>query len=209
MQWLTGIGCALRCDDGGYAEPAAKEPTKKKPDVSSGEDKSTRDPLGGNPIPRDPLAEIVIRQPEPVVPGFDVPAPAPVAEKPAKRSAWDTLIGTLGIKPASEPEPFESESIASESAATTLPRPTQYVAASRPFAGDVATPSLRDEGRSSKRGLGFGSGLVDSFEPSDAVGEPLIDERVTKAVGQRIGQQAGQAMKCFEGQGRKSVGSVD
>ncbi len=168
----------------GPAEPAAKEP-KKKPDVSLGENKSTVDSPSGNPIPRDPLAEIVIRQPEPVVPGFDVPAPAPVAEKPAKRSAWDTLIGTLGIKPASEPEPVESASAVSESAALTQPRPTQSAPASRPFAGDVPTLSVRDEGRPTKRG--FGSGLVDSFDPSDDAGAPSIDrDRPTDSTPARI-----------------------
>lgn len=56
--------------------------------------------------PSDALEEMSVVKREPPVPGFDVPesrSPEP-PETPAKRSAWDTLISTLGIKAPAEPE---------------------------------------------------------------------------------------------------------
>lgn len=52
----------------------------------------------------DPLEAIVSVDREPTVPGFDVPEDrSPGAVKvPVRRSAWDALIGTLGIKTSSE-----------------------------------------------------------------------------------------------------------
>jgi hypothetical protein len=171
----------------GPAEPAAKEPTKKKPDVSSGENKSNVDHAGGSSARRDPLAEIVVRHPDPVVPGFDVPAPPPVTEKPAaKRSAWDTLIGTLGIKTASDPEPVASEPAQNAPARTSSVRPTvarepvakgdfagEAAPVSRQFGGDLGAPAQGGEERSAKRG--FGAGLVDS---GDRTSEPSPETAV-------------------------------
>jgi len=52
----------------------------------------------------DPLEAIVSVEREPTVPGFEIPEDqSPGAVKvPVRRSAWDALIGTLGIKTSSE-----------------------------------------------------------------------------------------------------------
>jgi hypothetical protein len=67
------------------------------------------DELGEKPVaarPSDTLGEMSVVKRQPPVPGFDVPESLSPErpEAPAKRSAWDTLISTLGIKPAAEPE---------------------------------------------------------------------------------------------------------
>ena len=153
----------------GPAEPAAKEPTKKKFDVSSEENKSNV----VNPVVRDPLAEIVIRQPEPVVPGFDVPAPPPVAEKPAKRSAWDTLIGTLGIKTASDPEPDVEVATPAATGYSVTPSRSEAAPSGRRFGGELDEPTQRGETRPTKRG--FGAGLVDAPDAEIQASVPIQD----------------------------------
>lgn len=134
----------------GPAEPVAKESTKKKPVTSPTSDDFGTESAAPSQPPRDPLAEIVDRQPDPIVPGFDVPRPAPVAEKPAKRSAWDTLIGTLGIKTSSEPEPVQE--------------PERPVAVSGPARIEPELPSLKSDAPAKR---GFGSGLVDDVADDD------------------------------------------
>ncbi len=114
--------------------------------TTSGE--TAPDGLENAPEKRDPLADLVDRQPDLVVPGFVVPEPTPAPQKPAKRSAWDSLIGVLGLSPtdnddhppagATEPEPI------------TPARETD----------EYASKAQRGPARPPKRG--FGTGLVDS-----------------------------------------------
>jgi len=73
------------------------------------------------PRPVDPLSAIVSIDRGPTVPGFDLPEDqSPGAPKvPVRRSAWDALIGTLGIKTSAE--------AAAEKAAKVAP-PVQHPA---------------------------------------------------------------------------------
>ncbi len=141
----------------GPAEPVAKETTKKKVEAPFLPKMTEETP------PNDPLAAIVDRKPEPTVPGFDVPPPAPAPEKPAKRSAWDSLIGALGIKTASESDaPLRDET-------SEAPRSAEAIGAS----GLGNSPTMaHDETRPRTRsGRGFGAGLVDNLDGDDEPAE--------------------------------------
>ncbi|MGV3483146.1 MAG: hypothetical protein ACO1RT_01870, partial [Planctomycetaceae bacterium] len=120
--------------------------------------------------------------PEPVVPGFVVPEPAAPEKPPAKRSAWDSLIGSLGIKTAAEPDAGDDIEPARSG---STPAAEKESTSSRGFANE---PSARDRAPKESRRAdtprrGFGSGLVDDTEdvawPSSVPHErsPERDER--------------------------------
>jgi len=159
----------------GPAEPVAKEATKKKPEAENPRENSVAaktlaaeaariSPANESSAKRDPLAEIVDRRPDPVVPGFQIPEPPAPVEKPAKRSAWDTLIGTLGIKTAPE---AEIETPAEEKHPAIKPereRPSSGFRSPEPEV--IARSDAIEETRPNARPRrGFGSGLVDDSEP--------------------------------------------
>jgi len=154
----------------GPAEPVATDLTKKRTETeiaSPAKDNSSFvSPTSTSK--RDPLAEIVESMPDPTVPGFDVPERAAAPAPPAKRSAWDTLIGTLGIK-----------SVPDEVVAVKAAPPRQEDV--RPAA--FAEPVRRDEPlKRQTPSRGFGSGLVndpdaDDEAPPTPVQAPMRSER--------------------------------
>ena len=112
------------------------------------------------------------------MPGFDIPEDrSPGAVKvPVRRSAWDTLIGTLGIRTSSEP--------VAEKPTRPAPSPEKPVAETRdpdfpqPRGRDRDTGSprreqpvvSRDEPREEAVGGGFGAGLIDLDQPAKRTG---------------------------------------
>ncbi len=87
-----------------FGERRAAEPARGEAVGRRRSDEPTEKPAAARAS--DTLGEMAVVKREPPVPGFDVPeSRSPERpEAPAKRSAWDTLISTLGIKPAAEPE---------------------------------------------------------------------------------------------------------
>jgi len=150
----------------------------------------------------DPLAAIVSVEREPTVPGFDVPEDrSPGAVKvPVRRSAWDALIGTLGIKTSSE--------AAAEKAAKPVAPPEKPVVQQREpgfrdgrgrdrDAGSQRReqPAFsRDETRDEEVELGgFGAGLIDTDQPvaasAGAESRPEPDEDRPRGRGRRGGSR--------------------
>lgn len=130
----------------------------------------------------DPLREMAeLRKTEPTVPGFDVPpstSPEP-PKAPVKRSAWDTLIGSLGIKSASSPEPEPVPPAAAPPAWKSRPAAASETLPSETPAREKTAYSGRVESSRSERPAaedrpsrepipakagGFGAGLIDSDE---------------------------------------------
>ncbi|TVP93845.1 MAG: hypothetical protein EA381_21085 [Planctomycetaceae bacterium] len=112
----------------------------------------------------DPLREIAASKREAPVPGFDVP-PVEATESnkpPAKRSAWDTLIGTLGLKSAPP------------SAAESFPETIDA-----PAAASRGRESTRDFG-SSSRGSEERRGPRSEEAPSRGFAEGLIEGEETE-----------------------------
>lgn len=160
-------------------QPAERTPGEPRPSESVRGGRRRGDELGDKPAavrPTDALEEMAIVKREPPVPGFDVPeSRSPERpETPAKRSAWDTLISTLGIKPAAGPEEPRSR--------TEPPAPPKQ------------TQQPIETGGYS----GFGAGLLDtddSFRGSEAsastaafdkpAGEREIDEDRSRGRGRR------------------------
>ena len=151
----------------GPAEPVAKETPKKKPETENSAEKlapaeNASDSSRNEVAPkRDPLADIVDRQPDPIVPGFVIPEPVATVEKPAKRSAWDTLIGSLGIKTAPEPE----ADIVKPVSHSISPKPVVERASMTEKTLRSHSTSADEPNRGSRSRSGFGSGLTDEQEP--------------------------------------------
>lgn len=63
----------------------------------------------------DPLSAIVASEPDPAVPGFQTESAGPrqsvPPKQPAKRSTWDSLISTLGIRSKAADEPREEPEV--------------------------------------------------------------------------------------------------
>lgn len=138
----------------------------------------------------DPLREMAeVRRTDPTVPGFDVPqssSPEP-PKAPAKRSAWDTLIGSLGIKTTNAPEPEPALPVAAappwksrpaEAAETQpgeAPSRERQPSAGRSEAGRFERPDANERSpreSNAPRAGGFGAGLVDSDERSESSSRP-------------------------------------
>ncbi len=140
------------------AKPAA--PAKSQP-------AATTAPVAA-PTDRDPLAAMTAKEPDKLVPGFEIPEPPATPEKPARRSAWDTLIGTLGIKVSEE---VETEVAAPQPTSAPEPKLNPVAEAKSP----ARTP----------RSSSFGAGLVgdsDDDQPRSRTrenrGSHLSDEAV-------------------------------
>jgi len=164
----------------------------------------------------DPLEAIVSVDRGPTVPGFDVPEDrSPGAVKvPVRRSAWDALIGTLGIKTSSE--------AAAEKAAKPVAPPEKPVSEQREpgfrdghrrdrdaggqrreqpvgsLPGEspaVGQPAFsRDEIRDEDVEIGgFGAGLIDVGQPvsasAGAESRPESDEDRPRGRGRRGGSR--------------------
>lgn len=138
----------------------------------------------------DPLREMAeVRRTDPTVPGFDVPqssSPEP-PKAPVKRSAWDTLIGSLGIKTTNAPDPEPAPPAAAAppwksrpaAAAETLPSETpsreRQPSTGRSEAGRserAAADERPPRESNTPRSGGFGAGLVDSDERSESSSRP-------------------------------------
>lgn len=132
-------------------------------------------------IPRrtpDPLEAIVAVDREPPVPGFDVPEDrSPGAAKtPQRRSAWDALISTLGIRTSSDavgdaiekpaaPEKTSVEKVAPQPRAA---EPRDDRGRDRDDRGRRKDQRdyVRDEPSDEGVDGGFGAGLLESNEPA-------------------------------------------
>jgi len=193
------------------AAPRAIAPQPTAPQVAAPRSASQREEHRPAPTPPrteqpsrrhlDPLEAIVSVDREPTVPGFDVPEDrSPGAVKvPVRRSAWDTLIGTLGIRTSSDP--------VAEKPAKPAPEPEKPVAETRE--PDLRQPRGRDRDAGSQRreqpafsreeprdeevSSGFGAGLIDSDKPSPRSGgaepRPESDEDRPRGRGRRGGSR--------------------
>ncbi len=135
--------------------------TSAKPAAPAATPSTASTPPAASPADRNPLAAMTTKEPDKLVPGFEIPEPPLAPEKPARRSAWDTLIGTLGIKVSEEVETV---------VATPQPTPT-HETKSTSFA-ETKSPA-----RSTRSGS-FGAGLVgDSNDDDD---EPRARSRESR-----------------------------
>lgn len=139
---------------------------------------------GTNPLPVDPLRELSEIKSEPSVPGFDVPRPAEEPKTPPRRSAWDTLISTLGIKSSTplEPEPPTAPTVKpTRPSVPAPPQPPDDTWVRMP-SREPARRTAREESaytQSSERRAasptdetsGFGAGLLNDEGPSSHFGQ--------------------------------------
>ncbi len=169
--------------DDGDDEPAGVD----SPAASSPATPASAAPAASQSSGDDPLEAIVSIDRGPTVPGFDPPrSDSPERPKtPIRRSAWDALIGTLGIKapPETEHPPADSSRSdtpsrpARQSSAERPNRPTERIADTEPVAAD-------DSG-------GFAAGLLappaaSGREPS-ANRESTADREPRSGRGRRTG----------------------
>src|SRR5690606_34031954 len=150
-----------------FGERRAAEPARGEAVGRRRSDEPSEQPAAARPS--DTLGEMSVVKREPPVPGFDVPeSRSPERpEAPVKRSAWDTLISTLGIKPAAEPE---GQRPRAEAPAPERQKPAPVETAD--FGGFGA--GLVDSGNSPRRSEAAASaGRVD--EPSRRRDEPAGD----------------------------------
>lgn len=138
---------------------------------------------GTVPLPVNPLRELSEIKSEPSIPGFDAPSPAEEPKSPPRRSAWDTLISTLGIKSSTPVEP-EPPAPTVKPNRPSVPSPPQSPAetwAKMPNR-EPARPTAREESaytQSSERraaspaneASGFGVGLSDDEGRSSHFGQ--------------------------------------
>jgi len=115
------------------------EPVKSVAAAPSVPEPTTR---SAPPRPVDPLSAIVSIDRGPTVPGFDLPEDqSPGATKvPVRRSAWDALIGTLGIKTSAE---AAAEKAAKASPPPPRPTPVAREPESREAFGRESAPRER------------------------------------------------------------------
>jgi len=189
-------------------------------------------PVAETSRPSDPLEAIANVQREPIVPGFNAPEgyPPEPPKAPVKRSAWDALIGTLGIKTSSETaSPIRQPAPSREPSPNLRPAaPPERVSDRAAAEADSNAPAGRRDstgrpGRDEPRRppafrsepsvaesepVGFGAGLIDD---SPSAGSPSFPEETANgADGDRPrgrGRRGG-ARRRGRGQGDREAGEV-
>lgn len=138
---------------------------------------------GTAPLPVDPLRELSEIRSEPTVPGFDAPRHSDEPKSPPRRSAWDTLISTLGIKSSAPVEPLPPDPVLKPSR-PSIPAPPQPPAdtwgrmpnrePARPTAREGSAYTQSSERRApspSNETTGFGAGFSDDEGRSSHFGQ--------------------------------------